>query len=189
MFENADLIHRYTRADAIRDGVLIDVSATAREAGIRWPVALTCAVWGRCVRVPAGVLGQDEVGRLWDVLWLLACAARRGAGDGDEVRFSVHVRNDNRERTPPLVWLKAVCGPGDDGEPVVTVMMPEEDWPKGTARNATGQGRHTDVRRGRKPKRAFPTLRLLSASCVGGPGQGSGGAAGGLLAGQRGRRD
>ena len=32
MFENADLIHRYTRADAIRDGVLIDVSATAREA-------------------------------------------------------------------------------------------------------------------------------------------------------------
>jgi hypothetical protein len=25
MFENADLIHRYTRADAIADGVLIDV--------------------------------------------------------------------------------------------------------------------------------------------------------------------
>ena len=35
MFENAELIHRYTRADAIRDGVLIDVSATAREAGPR----------------------------------------------------------------------------------------------------------------------------------------------------------
>jgi hypothetical protein len=43
------------------------------------------------------------------------------------VRFAVHVRNDNRERTPPLVRLKAVCGPGDDGEPVVTVMLPEED--------------------------------------------------------------
>jgi hypothetical protein len=40
MFENADLIHTYTRADALRDGVLIDVSATTREAGIRWPVAL-----------------------------------------------------------------------------------------------------------------------------------------------------
>src|SRR5262249_14414043 len=36
MFEEADLIHRYTRAEALADGVLIDVSATAREAGIRW---------------------------------------------------------------------------------------------------------------------------------------------------------
>jgi hypothetical protein len=43
------------------------------------------------------------------------------------VRFRVHVRNDNRERTPPLVALKAVCGPGDQAEPVVTVMMPDED--------------------------------------------------------------
>lgn len=39
MFENADLIHRYTRADPLRDGVLIDVSAPAQEAGIRRPVA------------------------------------------------------------------------------------------------------------------------------------------------------
>jgi hypothetical protein len=63
MFENADLIHRYNRADALRDGVLIDVSATAREAGIRFPVALTRAVWERCVSIPPGVLFQDEAGR------------------------------------------------------------------------------------------------------------------------------
>jgi hypothetical protein len=43
MFENADLIHRYTRANALHDGVLIGVSETAREAGIRRPVALTAA--------------------------------------------------------------------------------------------------------------------------------------------------
>jgi hypothetical protein len=43
------------------------------------------------------------------------------------VRFAVHVRNDDREGTPPLVPLKALCGPGDLGEPVVTVMLPEED--------------------------------------------------------------
>ena len=35
MFEKADLIHRYTRADALRDGVLVYVSATAREAGFQ----------------------------------------------------------------------------------------------------------------------------------------------------------
>ena len=43
MFSNDDLIHSYTRAEALADGELIDVSATAREAGIRWPVALTLA--------------------------------------------------------------------------------------------------------------------------------------------------
>jgi hypothetical protein len=125
MFEDADLIHRYSRADAIRDGVLIDVSATARQAGFRYPVALTVAAWAKCVAVPPGVEGQDEAGRLWDVLWLLACAARRGDA-GPEVPFAVHVRNDNRDRTPPLVRLKAVCGPGDRGEPVATVMLPGE---------------------------------------------------------------
>jgi hypothetical protein len=97
-----------------------------REAGIRYPVALTRAVWQRCVAVPPGVLCQDEAGRLWDVLFLLRWAIGRSAG-GPVVRFGVHVRNDNRERTPPLVQLKAVCGPGDDGEPVITVILPEED--------------------------------------------------------------
>jgi hypothetical protein len=43
MFDERDLIHSYSRAQAIADGVLIDVSATAREAGIRCPVALTRA--------------------------------------------------------------------------------------------------------------------------------------------------
>src|SRR5262245_31632100 len=109
MLENADLIHRYTRADAIRDGVLIDVSATAAEVGFRWPVALTAAAWAKCVAVPHGVACQDEVGRLWDVLALLRFAVSKQGGT--EVRFGVHVRNDNRDRMPPLVRLKALCGP------------------------------------------------------------------------------
>jgi hypothetical protein len=125
MLEEADLIHRYTRAEALADGVLIDVSAVAREAGVRWPVALTCAAWERCVAVPPGVACQDEAGRLWDVCWLLALASRRSGAA--EVRFGVHVRNDTRDGTPPLVQLKALCGPGDNGEPVVTVMLPDED--------------------------------------------------------------
>jgi hypothetical protein len=56
---------------------------------------------------------------------MLRCAIGRSAGA--EVRFGVHVRKDNRERTPPLVRLKALRGPGDDGEPCITVMVPEED--------------------------------------------------------------
>jgi hypothetical protein len=127
MFEEADLIHRYSRADALRDGVLIDVSATAREAAFKYAVALTAAAWAQCVAVPPGVLCQDEAGRLWDVLTMLRFAIRGSSPGAQEVRFGVHVRNDNRDSTPPLVRLKALCGPGDDGELVITVMMPDED--------------------------------------------------------------
>jgi hypothetical protein len=126
MFDNRDLIYSYSRADALRDGVLIDATAAAAEVGFRYPVALSRAAWERCVAVPPGVACQDEAGRLFDVVWLLACAIRRGAV-GAEVRFAIRVRNDDREGLPPLVRLRAVCGPGDDPEPVITVMTPDED--------------------------------------------------------------
>ena len=43
--------------------------------------------------------------------------------------FGLHVRNDNRDSTPPLVNLKAVCGPRDicDPQPAITVILPDED--------------------------------------------------------------
>ena len=35
------VIYTYTRAQAIEDGVLVDVSTLAAEAGIRYPTAVT----------------------------------------------------------------------------------------------------------------------------------------------------
>ena len=126
MFEQSDLIHSYSRSQAIADGVLIDVSQMAKEAGFRYPVALTQAVWERCVMVPPGVRCQDQAGRLWDIVWMLRLAVGRSDG-GPEVHFDVHVRNSNRRGTPSLVQLKALCGPDDDGSPCITIMLPEED--------------------------------------------------------------
>ncbi len=37
------MIFAYTRADALTDGELVDVSTTAREAGLIFPVAITRA--------------------------------------------------------------------------------------------------------------------------------------------------
>ena len=126
-FDGAEIIYSYTRKDALADGVQIDVSEVAREAGLKFPVNLTRAVWENYVRVPDGVRCQDEKGRLWDIVWMLRCAARRTSGS--EMRFQLHVRSDNRDRTPPLVTLKAVCGPLDidDPQPAITVMLPDED--------------------------------------------------------------
>jgi len=105
----------------------VDVSETAREAGLKFPVYLTRAVWENYVRVPDGVRCQDENGRLWDIVWMLRCAACRT--NGSQMLFGLHVQNDNRYRTPPLVNLKAVCGPRDidDQQPAIIVMLPDED--------------------------------------------------------------
>lgn len=119
-----ELIHSYTRREALDDGVLVDVSESAQEIGIRYPVALTRGVYESYVVVPPNVRGQDLTGRLHDILWMLACATR-SQRDAREIRYELFVRNDNRSAR--RVELKAVCGPGDDLEPVITVMHPWED--------------------------------------------------------------
>ncbi len=116
------LIHAYTRKQAIEDGVLREAGPLAQEAGIRLHVALTAAVWAECVTVPESCDWQDETGRLWDVLTMLTITARNS--NSDAIRFTVAVDNGHGPRP---VQLRAVCGPGDDGEPVITVMMPDED--------------------------------------------------------------
>jgi hypothetical protein len=122
-----EVISSYSRAQAIEDGVLVDVSSVAREAGIKFPVAMTRTVWGKYVEVPEGVSCQDETGRLWDILWMFRCAAAKF--NSDTLLFKLYVRNHNRERldSRDLVTLKAICGPGDTPEPVITIMLPDED--------------------------------------------------------------
>jgi hypothetical protein len=134
----------YSRAQAIADGELVDVSATAREAGIRFPVAITRAAWADYVTfLPEDGADQDEAGRLWDVLWMLRCAISLSAG-GPELTFRLHVAKADRgnwkaNEAPPergsglrrcrhrLVTLRALCGPGDTPEPCITILRPEED--------------------------------------------------------------
>ena len=81
-WDDAEIISTYTRAQAIEDGMLVDVTETAREAGFRYPVAMTSAAWSDCVawtdEDTQRQAPQDESGRLWDVLWMAKQAARRG---------------------------------------------------------------------------------------------------------------
>jgi hypothetical protein len=121
------LISSYTRSEALGDGVLVDVTETAREAGFTLPVALTRAAWDLCVALsPAAERAcNDERGRLWDVLFMLRWSIGRSRGsDGSEICFEVLCVTDSVR--PSRVTLRSVVGPGDDGEPVLTVMLPHE---------------------------------------------------------------
>ena len=124
MFNESDLIYSYSRAQAIEDGVLVDVSDTAREAGFSIPVALTAAVWADIEDIPESQSHQDVQGRLWDVLYLASVTARANAVlDSTEVLYTLtmHV-GDESEYT-----LKMHIGPSDAGKPVITIMQPTED--------------------------------------------------------------
>ena len=127
-----DVIYSYTRAQAIEDGVLVDAGPMAQEAGFKWPVALTSAVWEDCVawtdddsrKKPF----QDQSGRLWDVLYMASHAIRTSKDSGDRMMFQLYrVPRDGHSTEAVLVTLKLIVGPGDAGEPVITILLPDED--------------------------------------------------------------
>ena len=122
-----EVIYRYTRKQAVADGGQVEVTPTAQEAGIRFPVLLTRSVFDAYVTVPPDVSGQDEAGRLWDIVWMLRFALRKARPGQNRLPFALYVRNDNRQ--PRLIKMIATCGPldFDDPQPAITIMMPDED--------------------------------------------------------------
>jgi hypothetical protein len=126
------VISTYTRAQAIEDGVLIDAGAMASEAGFKWPVALTAAVWADCVAWSEDdsrrQIYQDESGRWWDVLYMASHAIRTSNDSGDRLLFKLYrVPRDGHSLEAALVTLRLIVGPGDTGEPVITILQPHED--------------------------------------------------------------
>lgn len=128
------VISSYTRADALQDGVLVEVPRDlCREAGVVIPVATTAGVWnlidpGNLDTMP----GQSVTGRTWDLLWMFRNAARRSRDQSVilfQCLFLLHIpRSDGVVSTRrKCITFRAVCGPGDRGEPVITIMLPGED--------------------------------------------------------------
>ena len=126
MFSENDIISRYTRAQAIEDGELVDVTETGKEAGFVYPVAITRNLWHSWIEPSekAKAYGQDAQGRLWDVLWMLKIGIRKSAGE--HITYEVIFQNGSGRKYTDIVKLWAICGPGDQGEPVITIMLPED---------------------------------------------------------------
>ena len=126
MSNTFECVFSYTRKQAIGDGVLIDVTEQAREAGIRYPVALTATLYHYHI-VPDETLqenGQSASGRLWDVLIMLRFLAANSNESTLQFDVLFQMKPDSE---PEPVKLKAMCHPGDNREPVITIMYPEED--------------------------------------------------------------
>ena len=129
------VIYAYTRAEALADGVLVDVTSAAREAGFKVPTAVTAAVFDECIEwtesdAEQSRTHQDQKGRLWDVVYLAAIKARTLVKRGvrqNQVTFQLDVVPRPGRTHPRRRTLKLVIGPGDNHEPVATIMLPDED--------------------------------------------------------------
>jgi hypothetical protein len=120
-------IYSYSRSQALADGVLIDISDIAREAGFRWPVAVSARLCHDVLNPGHSLAarGQSLEGRIWDmlnVLWL----ASKSSPDTSRLTFSpLFVMAPDG---PPIpITLITTVGPGDQGEPVLTIFLPEDD--------------------------------------------------------------
>lgn len=132
-----ETISVHTRQQLLADGDLVDVTAYSevRQAGFKVPVALTRAVWHRFVEwenddvaEAQQDLGQSTAGRLWDVMWMAYLAIRNAPNSGGMLLYELYViERDGYSTTPRSIKLKLHSGPGDQGEHVITIMLPEED--------------------------------------------------------------
>jgi hypothetical protein len=133
MAENDEmiLIDAYSRQQAVEDGVLVDMDTAdfgngetgntlRKQAGIKLPIAFTSTLFARINPNKEQIKnGQSLLGRYWDVLNVFRFMSKAHK-ETDQFIFTVSVSRRN-------VQVKVVVSGGDDGEPVLTFMFPDED--------------------------------------------------------------
>ena len=143
-FSDWEVIDTYSTKQAVEDGFLVLVDQKiSKEAGIKYPVYLTRAVWDKYVELPEGFENvQNLDGRLWDVLYMFTFAAR--ACNKATLNYKLNVMLADKgdwepnekldpdlvgNRNTRLVTLKSIIQARDfdDPSPAIFIMKPSED--------------------------------------------------------------
>ena len=128
-----ELPGEHRRAQALKEGRLIDLSPLARKAGIPVPTAMTTELWAEY-----GAPGTDpeiQPGPLWDIVCeLQRCLSGRtpcrvAFDSGRLVRWVAVCTFHPLKREVTVAEIKALSGPGDQGELVLTIVLPDQEWP------------------------------------------------------------
>jgi hypothetical protein len=114
-----ETIYSYSRAQAIDDGVLVDLSQVdSIKQHWKLPFACTSAVWS-IIEEALKREDQDVSGICHDIS-TMAKLGVQGAGNSGQIHFKVIIIGQMHE-------LKLHIGPGDTASPVLTLMLPGED--------------------------------------------------------------
>lgn len=121
-----EIIHTYTRKQALQDGNLCNVSELGRMAGFKVPVAVTAAVLGICRLRETPGDGQPD---RWFLRKVLAVARLHASYDRNRnaSRFLFDATFFNEKQEREAEGFQCVVGPDDDGLPCVTIMTDVED--------------------------------------------------------------
>lgn len=126
LWTEADIISRYSREDALADGVLVDGQAgdfaeVSRQHFGDKPVAMTAAVFALIERAVKNQKWLNDYKGVWhDVLSMMAFYVRANVNArGNSVVFKVIITGTGRTRNH---WLKATV----DGEGLL-ISLPNED--------------------------------------------------------------
>jgi len=113
---------RKGRQDAIDDGDLIEITRMGRDIGIMYPLAVSARAAE--IMVPFPNIPQETVTEnLWDILHAFRDKASTTTEEEFEFQASIYLNG-----LVPALTFKATVSPGDDGEPVITIMLPDENW-------------------------------------------------------------
>ena len=123
-----EVIHTYTRDEAINDGVLVDLSTNFPNETrmFKWNVCCTASVWSLIANA-AKKDKTDTAVYVWDVALMALNAIKRNQNEAQsELLFRVML--PLREHGKPKI-LKLISGPTGphDANPVLTITLPEED--------------------------------------------------------------
>jgi len=126
--QDFQLIRSYARLLAIEDEKPIDVSAIARESGIKYRLFITRNLWDGYIDPAPQLQHENTTDRLRDTLNNLVAAIESTKNPGTRIFFKVSYEMyfDGR-RSTQVVKLKSILRPGYGSTPVITVMLPDED--------------------------------------------------------------
>ena len=120
------VISVYTRKQAIEDGVLINITEAARQSGFKLPFSITSNLHQKYVVPPQEVQdipGQSEEERLARLL-NQACLAAFSEKQSNHAVFGMLFLMEPEKFQNTDIWM--IIDGGDDGQPVLTLMLPED---------------------------------------------------------------
>ena len=135
----ANIIHRYTRAQALEDGTLTsanigDLAAVTALHFALTPIPPVAVAYYLMTAMRTAARDGFDVTGIWHDILVVATAASNPSRPGTMARvfydclsagprrWSCTVRISGHDQTVIID-----IGPGDEGEPVVTVMSPDDD--------------------------------------------------------------
>jgi hypothetical protein len=121
------IVSNRSRAQALADGLLVDISGFAKEAFFRCPMAVSDSLFYNYLSPHYGLLskGQSLTARIQATLAALKTAILANP-KARQLTFShSYVMPDNSKPIP--VEIIATLHPGDDGKPAITLSPAKEN--------------------------------------------------------------